>query len=73
MGFDVSVINGHNIVEIINTLDEVRRQFNNRPKLIIANTIKGKGVSFMENTVDWHYWPMSEKQYKQALTELNSH
>jgi len=72
MGFDVSVINGHNIVEIINTMDEVRRQFNGRPKLIIANTIKGKGVSFMENTVDWHYWPMSDEQYQQAINEIQN-
>jgi len=71
MGFDVTVINGHNIVEIINTMDEVRRQFNGRPKLIIANTIKGKGVSFMENTVDWHYWPMTDEQYQQAINEIN--
>lgn len=70
IGFDVTEINGHNIVEIINTIDEVRKQFNKRPKLIIANTIKGKGVSFMENTVDWHYWPMSEQQYQQAINEL---
>jgi transketolase len=70
IGFDVSQINGHNIVEIINTVDEIRRQFNGRPKLIIANTIKGKGVSYMENTVDWHYWPMNEEQYNQAVNEI---
>jgi len=70
MGFDIRQINGHNIVEIVNTMDDVRRQFNGRPKLIIANTVKGKGVSFMENTVDWHYWPMNEEQYQQAVNEI---
>ena len=70
IGFDVSQINGHNIVEIINTVDEIRRQFNGRPKLIIANTVKGKGVSYMENTVDWHYWLMNEEQYNQAVNEI---
>lgn len=70
IGFDVKEINGHNLVEIVNTIDEIRYQFNGRPKLIIANTIKGKGISFMENTVDWHYWPMTEAQYKQAVSEI---
>ncbi len=72
IGFDVKEINGHNLVEIVNTIDEIRNQFNGRPKLIIANTIKGKGVSFMENTVDWHYWPMSEAQFQQAITEIRN-
>lgn len=72
IGFDVKEINGHNLVEIVNTIDEIRGQFNGRPKLIIADTIKGKGVSFMENTVDWHYWPMSIEQYEQAIKEINN-
>ena len=41
------------------------------PLCIIAHTTKGKGVSFMEDTVDWHYLPMSEAQYQQAVTELD--
>jgi transketolase len=40
-----------------------------RPKCIIASTVKGSGVSFMENSIDWHYLPMSEEQYKKALRE----
>lgn len=72
IGFDVKEISGHNLVEIVNTIDDIRNQFNGRPKLIIANTIKGKGVSFMENTVDWHYWPMSEEQFEQAVHEIQN-
>jgi transketolase len=72
IGFDVKEINGHNLVELVNTVDEIRMHRNGRPKMIIANTIKGKGVSFMENTVDWHYWPMSDEQYKQAVNEIKN-
>jgi len=39
------------------------------PKCVIAKTVKGSGVSFMENTVEWHYLPMSEEQYKKAIDE----
>lgn len=70
MGFEVIEINGHNIVEIINNVNEIKSHKNGKPKLIIANTIKGKGVSFMENTVDWHYWPMNEEQYIKAKSEI---
>ena len=70
MGFQVVEINGHNLVEIINTIDEIKRHRNTKPKMIIANTVKGKGVSFMENTVDWHYWPMSDEQFEQAKREI---
>jgi len=72
LGFEVIEINGHNVVQIINTIEEIRTHYNGRPKMIIANTIKGKGVSFMENTVDWHYWPMSEEQYNQAINEISN-
>ncbi|MDH7511348.1 MAG: transketolase [Clostridiales bacterium] len=42
------------------------------PNVIICETIKGHGVSFMENTVDWHYLPMDDGQYKKALDELDA-
>lgn len=72
IGFDVIEADGHD-TEIINaTLEEFKNRKDGRPKLFIANTIKGKGVSYMENTVDWHYLPMNETQYKQALDEINT-
>ena len=41
-----------------------------KPLAIIANTIKGKGISFMENNPDWHHSSLSEEEYNQALKEL---
>jgi len=40
--------------------------------MIIAHTIFGKGVSYMEKQVKWHYWPMSDTEYQQALDEINA-
>ena len=67
--WNVLVVDGHNHKEL---LEAFNIQFdNNRPKCIIANTIKGKGVSFMENDNNWHHANMNEKQYCQAMEELN--
>jgi transketolase len=66
-GFEVSECNGHDFVELNAA---ATRPPSGRPRCIIARTVKGKGNSFMENTVDWHYRPMSEAQYDQALAEL---
>ncbi len=67
-GFDVSECSGHDFVALHAAISEPS---SGRPRCIIARTVKGKGISFMENTVDWHYWPMSEAQYVQAVAELN--
>ncbi len=72
MGFECVEVDGHN-VEALNTQIEIfKKSSNSKPKLIIANTVKGRGVSYMEDTVDWHYLPMSEVQYQNALEEINS-
>jgi transketolase len=42
-----------------------------RPHILIARTTFGKGVSFMESQIRWHYWPMSDEQYQQALDEIS--
>ncbi len=62
-------IDGHNIAQI---LDGVRWAEANRegPSVIIAKTVKGKGVSFMENSHEWHGKPPSEKEYEMARKEL---
>ena len=68
-GFEVIKIDGHNIEEIIKGF-EVARNIKQKPVCIIAKTIKGKGVSFMENQVGWHGKAPNEEQYSQALEEL---
>ncbi len=70
-GFNVININGHDFEEIENAF-ETARNTKQKPTAIIAKTIKGKGVSFMENQVGWHGKAPSEEQYKQAIAELDS-
>lgn len=72
IGFDVEEMDGHNLIEISETIEKLSRRKNKKPKMIIANTIKGKGVSFMENTVDWHYWPMSDTLFEKAMEEIKN-
>lgn len=62
-------IDGHNLREIIKALG-IAREVKGRPTMIIANTVKGKGVSFMENVVDFHGNPPTPEQMEQALAEL---
>ena len=56
--------------EIVATLDKCYASRNGKPKCIYAHTVKGKGVSFMENQVGWHGKAPNEEQRQQALKEL---
>ncbi len=69
-GFNVIEIDGHNFDEIINALD-VAKKTKGKPTAIIAKTIKGKGISFMENKAEWHGKAPKEEEYKIAVEELN--
>lgn len=68
-GWEAIEIDGHNIREISTSL---RMKKNGKPLCIIANTVKGKGVSFMENNVLWHYRTAKNEEYTNALEELES-
>lgn len=68
-GWHVLEINGHSIAEILAALSEAKN-IKHKPTCIIAHTIKGKGVSFMENRPEWHGKAPNEEQYRQALIEL---
>jgi transketolase len=73
-GWNVIRIDGHNHVEILTSLTEFNNSNfkSNRPTVIIADTIKGKGVSFMENNIDFHYRPLrSKEELNQAILELS--
>jgi len=63
-------IDGHNLEEINSALREVSNINIKEPKIIIANTIKGKGVSFIENNKEWHHKSPNEEEYKKMLDEL---
>lgn len=69
-GWAAFEINGHDFGEIVSTLPNESAMFE-KPSAIICNTIKGKGVSFMENNVSWHYQSPSTEELIQALEELS--
>ena len=64
------VIDGHDIEQIYNAIEQAKNNTSDKPTAIIANTVKGKGVSFMENTAAWHGKAPNDEQYEQALAEL---
>lgn len=68
-GFEVINVDGHNIPELISAFEQAKK-VKGKPTAIIANTIKGKGVSFMENEASWHGKAPNDEQYKQAMLEL---
>lgn len=68
-GWGVREIDGHNVAEIHQTLSQVPFK-PGHPSCVIAHTIKGKGVSFMENTVLWHYRSPQGEEYQLAVAEL---
>lgn len=70
-GFNVLNIDGHNIENIIDAF-ATAKQTKGKPTAIIAKTIKGKGVSFMEGQTSWHGKAPSEEEYKKAIEELNN-
>ena len=70
-GFEIIKINGHDIEEIIKAF-EVAKNIKGKPTCIIAKTIKGKGISYMENQVGWHGKAPNKEQYKEAMANLVS-
>lgn len=66
-GFDAVAIDGHDVNSIYEALN---RKDTGKPVAIIANTIKGKGVSFMENVSGWHHGVLNQKKYDKAIEEL---
>jgi transketolase len=70
IGFETVEVDGHDLAAISNAIQELKNHKNGLPKAIIANTIKGKGVSYMENKLEWHYLPMNKDQYEQATQEV---
>lgn len=69
-GWHVIQINGHSFTQLMNVLGQARK-IKEKPTLIIAHTVKGRGVSFMEDKVEWHAVRMSSQQVEEAMKELN--
>ncbi len=68
-GWNVQVVDGHDIGLITTSIEKIFLQ-KNKPNLIIANTVKGKGVSFMENRFESHYEVLDKKKYEEAIEKL---
>ncbi|MCL2199342.1 MAG: transketolase [Defluviitaleaceae bacterium] len=66
-GWEVSNIDGHSVSALLTAFFKIIR---GKPHAIIANTIKGKGVSFMENNPEWHHGTLSQAQYETAIAEI---
>jgi len=71
-GWRVCQIDGHSFEELLDTFAKLPGSDDRQPTVIIAKTVKGKGVSFMENTIDWHYGNLDDKLRDQVLAELLS-
>jgi transketolase len=67
--WEVFEMNGHDMREIIKTI-KIAQSIKGKPSIIIAHTIKGKGVSYMENKCEWHGKSPNDEQYEQAMREL---
>jgi len=70
-GMDVYEIDGHDTLKLIKLLKRINILKNKKPKVVICNTIKGKGVSFMENSKYWHHQLPNKEQAKMAYEELS--
>lgn len=66
-GFDTRVIDGHDVSQICAVFEEKSQ---NRPKIVIGETVKGHGISFMENNYEWHHNRLTQRLYEQACVEL---
>lgn len=69
--FHVMQIDGHNMKQIVTALERAYT-IKNKPIVIISNTIKGKGISFMENNPKWHSGAISDEEYKIAIRDLEN-
>ncbi len=71
-GWDVEIVDGHNFDQLFTTFNKLKSKKKNKPKLLIAKTIKGKGVSFIENDPIWHVKQLTDvNEINQARMELN--
>mgnify|MGYP000277016603 FL=1 len=67
-GWDVYDVDGHDITQLIQAFEA--KHVKGKPKMIVANTIKGKGISFMENNNEWHHNILTKSKYELAIAEL---
>jgi len=69
-GWNVIAINGHDMIQIVDAIDALPAPDGDKPTLILAETVKGKGISYMERNIGWHAGKLSEENMREALDEL---
>jgi transketolase len=69
-GWQTVECDGHDFSSIEDAINRLDEEKTGKPSCIVAHTVKGKGISYMENTIASHYWPMNDEQYKIACEEL---
>lgn len=70
--WNVTEIDGHDMFAIVDAIDSLPDAASDKPSVVIANTVKGHGVGFMENNVSWHLGQLSSEDYDQAVHEVQS-
>ena len=71
-GWDCKVVNGHNMKAIRKSLKVDKTVLNEKPLCLVLDTIKGKGISFMERVPKWHHRKLKEDEYQMAMNELTT-
>lgn len=71
-GWDTHEVDGHDVMAITGTIAGLDTAGPGQPHVLLARTVFGKGVSYMERQIKWHYWPMSDAEYRQALDEIGA-
>jgi len=69
-GWDAREVDGHDAALLRGTIDSLATQGRGAPHALLAKTTFGHGVSFMENQLKWHYWPMSDEEHRLAMAEI---
>ena len=70
-GWDTRVVDGHDVGAMLQAFDDLD-PVTGPPHVLVARTTFGRGVSFMENQIRWHYFPMSDQEYERAVDEVRS-
>jgi transketolase len=70
-GWDVHEVDGHDVAAMSKTVMDLNTR-SGPPHVLIAHTVFGKGVSYMESQIKWHYWPMSDPEYQLAIKQVEA-
>jgi transketolase len=70
-GWDVFEVSAHDLEELQDTWKKIDLKKSGVPSMVIANSVKGKGVSFMENNFNWHHGGIDDAKFATAFSELS--